>query len=89
MPYDDPKPAGKPGLALLIGRRLNSKLPSSDGDSKPDLDDGGGGDDSSKEDVEDSAIADMMSAAKTGDAQTFKQGLKDFLEACYPELGGG
>lgn len=53
------------------------------------LDDGGdaGGDMGDYESIEDSASADMMAAAKTGDREMFKTALRDFVKACMARGG--
>ena len=73
-----------PGLALLIGKRLDKK----GGGEKPPLPSLGGDDeggDMDQESVENSAISDFMSAKSPEEA---KAALKDFLETCYPQLAG-
>ncbi len=77
-------------MALLIGKRLDKK---GGGKEKPadepypvdDMEEGEGDLDAGKDSVEDSAISDFMAAK---DPQTAKAALKDFLEACYPQLAG-
>ena len=69
-----------PNLAILIGKK-----PSDSGSSpsaSQHADDLG----SDKETQEDSAVSDMLDAAKSNDVSSFKSALKDFLEICYPSL---
>lgn len=69
-----------PNLAILIGKK-----PSNSGSSpsaSQHADDLG----SDKETQEDSAVSDMLDAAKSNDVSSFKSALKDFLEICYPSL---
>jgi hypothetical protein len=79
----------KDGFALLIGKRLAGK--GKPGADEPDGDEGppesmDGSGDGKQEEMEDSAIADFMAAK---DPSSAKAALKDFLELCYPSLGGG
>lgn len=75
-----------PDMALLIGKRLDKKGSGGDMPSGPPPgDDYGDGGDMDKEAVEDSAISDFMAAK---DPATAKAALKQFLEACYPQLAG-
>lgn len=55
-------------------------------DMQPEGDEGGE-DMGDYESIEDSATADMMAAAKSGDAEMFKTALRDFVQACIARGG--
>lgn len=74
--------AGKGGLAIMIG--LGKKKPGAGMDmGGMDSEDESAGMD---EQAEDDAIQSMMDAMKDKDVASFKDGLKTFLELCYPSL---
>jgi hypothetical protein len=71
-------PQDKPNFALLIGKKKD------DGPEKVDhASDLGVKDSMDKEGVENSAVKELFPHM---DVMTAKQALKDFLEACYPNL---
>jgi len=77
-------PKEAPKMSLLIGvpkKGAPTDKPPMDEMSEHQEDSGGG----DKEEMENSAISDFMSAKSPEEA---KAALKDFLELCYPELGG-
>lgn len=76
---------GPPNFALLIGKKKDKATPASDNLSAQDHENDLSGD-SDKEQAENSAVDDMLSAAKSNDSETFKAALKDFLSICYPQL---
>jgi hypothetical protein len=71
-------------MALLIEKRLDKKGGGGP-PARPPLDDGDGDEGMDQESVENSAIADFMAAKSPEEA---KAALKQFLEACYPQLAG-
>lgn len=77
-----------PNFALLIGKKGGDSsgpptAPTTD-EHDQDLSED---DNMNKEDAENSAVAQLVSAIKGGDHEAAKDALKDFLETCYPQLG--
>lgn len=71
-----------PGLAILLAKHAKGS------DDPEDMDDEEGKEDSEDDNShEDAAVDAMMDAIKSGDAESFKDALKSFLELCYPQLG--
>jgi hypothetical protein len=84
-------PKDAPNFALLIGKPkkkdgMSEEDPSMEAADKEVSHEEDLGMD--KESVESSAMKDFISSTKAGDAMGAKEALKDFLAACYPELGG-
>ncbi len=76
--------AEKGGTAIVIGLGRPKGMPM----GKSKMDDMGDGEDGSAK-AEDEAIQSMMDAAKEDDVPAFKDGLKTFMELCYPQLAHG
>jgi hypothetical protein len=74
----------KPNFALLIGKRLSDKdkgKPPDNEDHEQDLFPGrDAGKDDQKEEMENSAVSDIMAALATKNRGLFKSALKDFIQ---------